>query len=59
MPDDLAAGPDAPRELDRQVAGAGGDVERRGRPGPTRARSAARARQRWCSPAVMTPFMRS
>src|SRR5688500_14637094 len=28
-------------------------------PGPTRARSAARSRQRWCSPAVMTEFMRS
>ena len=26
-------------------------------PGPTAARSAARARQRWCSPAVMTEFM--
>ena len=30
-----------------------------GRPGRRRARSAARSRQRWCSPAVMTEFMRS
>src|SRR5215211_2414016 len=28
-------------------------------PGPTRARSAARRRQRWCIPAVMTEFIRS
>ena len=28
-------------------------------PGPTRARSTARERQRWCRPAVMTVFMTS
>ena len=28
-------------------------------PGPTRARSTARSRQRWCRPAVMTEFMTS
>jgi hypothetical protein len=28
-------------------------------PGPTPARSAARSRQRWCMPAVITEFIRS
>ena len=56
--DDLAGRPDAPRQLDREVARAGGDVERAAAR-PDAARSAARARQRWCSPAVMTEFMTS
>ena len=37
-------------QLDRQVAGAGGHVERPRRPGPRAARSTARSRQRWCMP---------
>ena len=56
-PDDLAR-PRA-RQLDRQVAGAGGHVERARSRARPRARSAARSRQRWCMPAVMTEFMRS
>jgi hypothetical protein len=56
--DHLAGGADAAGELDGEVARPRRDVER-AVPGPTAARSAARRRQWWCSPAVMTEFIRS
>ena len=54
--DDAAVGADPLAQLEGQVAGAAADVEGV-EPGPTRAMSTARSRQRWCSPAVIAEFI--
>ena len=46
-------------QLEREVAGAGGQVERRARRARRWSARAAARRHAWCMPSVMSPFIRS